>query len=133
MIDLPEGSLRAGGLKSVVITDEGRFITAGERDVLAAAVSGAQREAKVSLTNNTFDVKPVGATFFTAHPKVKIGQMQPKAIRIGSSHSKLQAAAREVVRVVSSGVLGVFPVLEAVRPEHSRQAQPARLPVASRA
>ena len=134
VLDLPEGRLRKGGLQSVVITDEGRYITAGARDVLAAAVSGTQREAHVSLINNSFDAKPVGATFFTSHPKVKAMMMPPKTIRLGTGHSLLQTAAREVVRVVSSGIPSVFPVLDAVRPERSGvTAKSAYLPVVSRA
>lgn len=133
VLDLPVGRLRDGGLQSVVITDEGRYITAGGRDVLAAAVSGAQREAKVSLTNNAFDSRPVGATFFTSHPKVDVRVMPPKTIRLGVSNRLMQTAAREVVQVVSSGIPSVFPVFDAVRPEHTGlKAKSAYLPVNGR-
>lgn len=133
VLDLPEGRLRDGGLRSVVITDEGRFVTAAGRDALAATVAGAQREAHVSLTNNAFDARPVTATFFTAHPKVNVGMIQPKRARLSSRPGLLQAAAQEVVRVVSVGIPSVFPVLDAVRPAPSPQTKSAFLPVASRA
>lgn len=122
VLDLPVGSLRDRGLKSVVITDDGRFITSGGRDVLAAAVSGAQHDANVSLANNFFDSRPVGATFFTSHPKVKIMKMPSKASHLGWRKAQLQTVEREVVRVVSSGMPGVFPVLDAVRPDHRQLA-----------